>query len=62
MNKFENVSGLGPQMLLDWAPSIKVWWGSLGLRVEGLLYGEVQVIMGNCHMGPFMDRHNERHT
>ena len=47
LNKFEQVPSLGHHMS---GPSTG------GIRGQGVLYGEVQFIMGNGHMGLPMDR------
>ena len=57
MNKFEQVSGLSKVSLLGRGAGIMKWRPCTGLGLgdvpvqRGSLYGEVQGIMGNGHMG-----------
>ena len=60
MNKFEQISSFGHQMSLAGGHGAGLGWRQLynespyteGAGPAGSLYGEVQCIMSNGHMGP----------
>ena len=60
MNMFEQVSRLGHQMSIPGAGLGGMGGlgsdGGWGLWGWGFLYGEIQFIMGNSHMGPTVNR------
>ena len=56
VNKFEQLSSLGHQMSLQEGATGSLYGG------RGSLYGEVQWIMGNGHMGPPFEQTNMTET